>query len=151
MMSLRQMSDGTMKILQPAQQLSLLRIMSPFTSSNAPMSTSTRLTRTALSLEECTAALQELNRMSHNDTSWKLMYDTEKKNRMTIQKTFRFQSFSEAWGFMSRTALLAERINHHPEWTNIYNRVDVTLTTHDCNCLSSLVRHFIPRFTLHVD
>lgn len=49
-----------------------------------------------------------------------------------------FASFSAAWGFMSRTALVAEKINHHLEWTNVYNVVDVVLTTHDCGGLSTL-------------
>jgi 4a-hydroxytetrahydrobiopterin dehydratase len=48
-----------------------------------------------------------------------------------IARTFRFKDFSEAWGFMSRVALLAETQDHHPEWFNVYNRVEVTLTTHD--------------------
>ncbi|MFN3862979.1 MAG: 4a-hydroxytetrahydrobiopterin dehydratase [Erythrobacter sp.] len=48
-----------------------------------------------------------------------------------ITRTFRFRDFSEAWGFMSRIALLAEAQDHHPEWFNVYNCVEVTLTTHD--------------------
>jgi 4a-hydroxytetrahydrobiopterin dehydratase len=48
-----------------------------------------------------------------------------------IARSFRFRDFSEAWGFMSRVALLAEAQDHHPEWCNVYNRVEVTLTTHD--------------------
>jgi 4a-hydroxytetrahydrobiopterin dehydratase len=48
-----------------------------------------------------------------------------------IARTFRFRDFSEAWGFMSRVALLAEAQDHHPEWFNVYNRVEITLTTHD--------------------
>ena len=48
-----------------------------------------------------------------------------------IARTFRFRDFSEAWGFMNRVALLAEAQDHHPEWFNVYNRVEVTLTTHD--------------------
>jgi 4a-hydroxytetrahydrobiopterin dehydratase len=55
-----------------------------------------------------------------------------------IRKVWKFRNFSEAWGFMSRTALLAEKANHHPEWKNVYNVVDVTLTTHDCHGLSRL-------------
>ncbi len=58
--------------------------------------------------------------------------------RDAIRKIWKFRSFSEAWGFMSRAALAAEKLNHHPEWTNVYNVVDVTLTTHDCNGLSRL-------------
>ncbi len=58
--------------------------------------------------------------------------------RDSIRKIWKFASFSEAWGFMSRAALAAEKMNHHPEWTNVYNVVDVTLTTHDCDGLSAL-------------
>jgi 4a-hydroxytetrahydrobiopterin dehydratase len=54
-----------------------------------------------------------------------------------ITRTFRFRDFSEAWGFMSRVALLAEAQDHHPEWFNVYNRVEVTLTTHDAGGLSA--------------
>lgn len=48
-----------------------------------------------------------------------------------ITRTFTFRNFSEAWGFMSRVALLAEAQDHHPEWFNVYAKVEVTLTTHD--------------------
>ena len=58
--------------------------------------------------------------------------------RDAIRKIWKFRNFSEAWGFMSRAALVAEKINHHPEWTNVYNVVDVTLTTHACDGLSAL-------------
>lgn len=51
----------------------------------------------------------------------------------SISKSFKFKNFSEAWGFMSRVALLAEKMNHHPEWFNVYNQVDVTMTTHDAD------------------
>jgi 4a-hydroxytetrahydrobiopterin dehydratase len=54
-----------------------------------------------------------------------------------IRKSFRFTSFSHAWGFMSRVALEAERMNHHPEWSNVWNRVDILLTTHDAGGLSA--------------
>lgn len=48
-----------------------------------------------------------------------------------ITKVFKFKDFAEAFGFMSEIAVIAEGMNHHPEWFNVYNRVDVTLTTHD--------------------
>ena len=48
-----------------------------------------------------------------------------------ITRTFQFKDFSQAWGFMSRVALLAEAQDHHPEWFNVYAKVEVTLTTHD--------------------
>src|SRR3954452_24815923 len=51
---------------------------------------------------------------------------------------YRFTDFVEAWGFMSRTALIAEQMNHHPEWLDVYNRVEITLTTHDAGGLSAL-------------
>ncbi|CAF0795723.1 unnamed protein product [Didymodactylos carnosus] len=54
----------------------------------------------------------------------------------TINKTFKFDDFNSAFGFMTRVALLAEKLKHHPEWTNIYNKVDVKLTTHDLKALS---------------
>ena len=55
---------------------------------------------------------------------------SEAKGRDAIVKTFQFKSFSQAWGWMNRVALLAEKIDHHPEWVNVYGRVDVTLSTH---------------------
>ena len=54
-----------------------------------------------------------------------------------IERTFTFADFVEAFGFMSRVALLAEKADHHPEWFNVYNRVEVTLTTHDAGGLST--------------
>lgn len=67
------------------------------------------------------------------ETGWGAVPD-----RDAIRKVWKFRDFSEAWGFMSRAALLAEAMNHHPEWRNVYNTVDVTLTTHDCHGLSAL-------------
>ena len=58
--------------------------------------------------------------------------------RDALRKIWKFKNFSEAWAFMSRAALAAEKLNHHPEWSNVYNVVDVTLTTHDCDGLSAL-------------
>lgn len=53
------------------------------------------------------------------------------EGRDAIVRTFRFEDFNAAFGFMSRAALLAERMDHHPEWFNVYNRVEVTLSTHE--------------------
>ncbi|MFN3577469.1 MAG: 4a-hydroxytetrahydrobiopterin dehydratase [Tabrizicola sp.] len=55
-----------------------------------------------------------------------------------IRKVWKFPGFSQAWGFMSRAALVAEKLNHHPDWTNRYNVVDVTLTTHSAKGLTQL-------------
>lgn len=51
--------------------------------------------------------------------------------RDAISRTFKFADFTEAYGFMTRVALHAEKVDHHPEWSNVYNKVDITLTTHD--------------------
>lgn len=61
---------------------------------------------------------------------------TEVENRDAIQKSFHFKDFNEAFGFMARIALKAEKMDHHPEWLNVYNRVDITLSTHDVGGLS---------------
>ena len=55
-----------------------------------------------------------------------------------LQKTFRFASFVQAFGFMSSVALVAEAMNHHPDWTNVYNRVTIALHTHDVGGISAL-------------
>ena len=56
---------------------------------------------------------------------------------LAIEREFKFKNFSEAWGFMNRVALIAEKHDHHPEWSNVYNRVAITLTTHDAGGLSA--------------
>ena len=53
----------------------------------------------------------------------------EENNKLT--QTFEFKNFVEAFGFMSKVALIAEKMSHHPEWKNVYNKVEITLTTHD--------------------
>lgn len=58
----------------------------------------------------------------------------EKANAITRQ--YRFKDFSEAFGFMTRVALLAQSADHHPEWSNVYNKVTITLTTHDAGGLT---------------
>lgn len=60
----------------------------------------------------------------------------EVEDRDAIRKVFHFGTFSEAWAFMSRVALLAEKMDHHPEWFNVYNRVEIILSTHDVEGLS---------------
>ena len=65
--------------------------------------------------------------------SWKQV-----DGRDAIQRTFTFADFNEAFGFMSRVALLAEKLDHHPEWSNVYKRVDVVLSTHDAHGVTEL-------------
>ena len=64
--------------------------------------------------------------------AWRLV-----EGRDAITRSFRFKDFSEAWGFMARVALLAEAQDHHPEWFNVWNRVEITLSTHDASGLSA--------------
>ena len=54
-----------------------------------------------------------------------------------LRRSFRFADFSAAWAFMSRVALLAEKQDHHPEWSNVYNRVEIALSTHDAGGLTA--------------
>ncbi|XP_041865246.1 pterin-4-alpha-carbinolamine dehydratase 2-like isoform X1 [Melanotaenia boesemani] len=60
----------------------------------------------------------------------------EVEDRDAIFKELHFKTFNQAFGFMSRVALQAEKMNHHPEWFNVYNKIQITLTTHDCGGLS---------------
>ena len=64
-------------------------------------------------------------------TGWREVAD-----RDAIFKRFEFKDFNQAFGFMATAALVAEKLNHHPEWFNVYNKVDVTLTTHDAGGVS---------------
>lgn len=63
---------------------------------------------------------------------WKMV-----EGRDAINKEFIFKNFNEAFGFMTRVALLADKMDHHPEWFNVYNKVQVTMSTHDCGGLSA--------------
>jgi 4a-hydroxytetrahydrobiopterin dehydratase len=84
-----------------------------------------------------TNPLSPEDRASHlpalGETGWAAIPGSD-----AIRKILKFRNFSEAWGFMSRVALAAEKLNHHPEWSNTYNVVDITLTTHDTNGLTQL-------------
>ena len=67
------------------------------------------------------------------ETGW-----VETDGRDAIRKTYEFRNFVEAFGFVSKVAIWAEKMNHHPEWSNVYKTVEVTLTTHDVDGLSEL-------------
>jgi 4a-hydroxytetrahydrobiopterin dehydratase len=62
-----------------------------------------------------------------------------------LRRTFEFESFVEAFGFMSRVALVSEKLFHHPEWSNVYNRVEIRITDHDAGGISSKDRDWIER------
>jgi 4a-hydroxytetrahydrobiopterin dehydratase len=62
---------------------------------------------------------------------------TVDRERGAIRRTFHFPDFAHAFGFMTHMAMVSEKMDHHPEWFNVYNRVDITLTTHDAGGLTS--------------
>jgi 4a-hydroxytetrahydrobiopterin dehydratase len=75
---------------------------------------------------------KDRERLLSDHPEWKLVRDGK-----AIQRTFQFGDFSEAWGFMSRVALIADSHDHHPEWFNVYAKIEITLTTHDAGGLST--------------
>ena len=84
-----------------------------------------------LGSDQLDAALQDL-------VSWQRITQGDSPPRDALRQTFKFSDFNAAFGFMSRVALMAERLDHHPEWSNVYNRVVVTLTTHDAGGVTEL-------------
>ena len=84
------------------------------------------MARERLSSDAIRAALAELD-------GWELADDG-----LSIRRVFTFRNFSEAFGFMSRVALAAEKMDHHPDWSNVYGTVNVTLNTHDAGGLTEL-------------
>ena len=80
-----------------------------------------------------TDRLDDQERAALLDTGWEMV-----DGRDAVKKTYVFGNFVEAFGFMTRAAIWAEKLNHHPEWFNVYKTVEVTLTTHDVGGLSAL-------------
>lgn len=83
------------------------------------------MNRAKLTATQLDRALEELG------SDWQVLNDK-------LHASFKFPDFVEAFGFMTQMALVAERMNHHPEWFNVYNRVTVDLTTHDSNGITEL-------------
>ena len=81
---------------------------------------------------------QKLTADSRKAALAKLRGWTEVSGRDAIARKFTFRDFNQAFGFMTRAALVAEKMDHHPEWFNVYNRVEVTLTTHDAEGVTEL-------------
>ena len=84
-----------------------------------------------LTQQKIDEAIASLNEQVSDDVLWEQEGDS-------ITKTFKFKSFIRAFGWMSQIAIWAEKLNHHPGWSNVYNKVEVTLTTHDVDGLSEL-------------
>lgn len=81
--------------------------------------------------QQIQVSLVKINQALDNDQQWEIV-----DNKLT--KTFKFKSFIRAFGWMSQIAIWAEKLNHHPEWFNVYNKVEVQLTTHDAGGISEL-------------
>ncbi|CAG9789371.1 unnamed protein product [Diatraea saccharalis] len=118
----------------PARSAAVLRVRSPINaipfvgvaSSSVSPSNTNRKMADKLTQEERDTQLHSLLQ-----NGWKLQ-----SNRDAIEKEYQFKNFNEAFGFMTRVALLAEKMDHHPEWFNVYNKLQVTLSSHDVNGLS---------------
>ncbi|HCK33130.1 MAG: 4a-hydroxytetrahydrobiopterin dehydratase [Micavibrio sp.] len=80
---------------------------------------------------------ETLNPQQFNDLD---NWDVDEKGQK-ISRSFKFKDFKEAWAFMSKCADYAEKMDHHPEWSNVYNKVEVTLTTHDAGGLTQKDLH----------
>ena len=77
--------------------------------------------------------LDDAGRKALSDAGWEAV-----EGRDAVKKTFVFKNFIEAFGFMTQAAIWTEKLNHHPEWCNVYKTVEVTLTTHDVDGLTDL-------------
>jgi 4a-hydroxytetrahydrobiopterin dehydratase len=77
--------------------------------------------------------IDDTGRATLSEAGWSAV-----EGRDAVTKTYTFANFVEAWGFMSRAAIWAEKLNHHPEWFNVFKTVEVTLSTHDIGGLSEL-------------
>ena len=98
---------------------------------------------TAIALDSCTGPvslwrtmIKKLDSSQRADLAHTLPDWRHDAGRDALVRSFAFGDFVEAFGFMTRVALLAEKADHHPEWSNVYNRVEILLTTHDCDGLS---------------
>ncbi len=80
--------------------------------------------------------VERLHGGARNEAVRELRDWAEVQDRDAIRKIYHFATFTEAWGFMSQVALMAEKMDHHPEWFNVYNRVEIVLSTHDAGGLS---------------
>ncbi len=81
---------------------------------------------------------KKLDADQRSDIAAKLPQWKMASGRDAIERSFKFKDFNAAFGFMTRAALVAEQMNHHPEWFNVWNRVDVALSTHDAGGLTEL-------------
>ena len=81
-------------------------------------------------------AVPQLTAAERADALAELLDWNVRADGLAIERAFKFKDFSQAWAFMARVALIAEKHDHHPEWSNVYNRVAITLTTHDAGGLS---------------
>lgn len=82
-------------------------------------------------------AIARLTDSERDDALARLPGWTLREDGLAIQRSLQFSDFAEAFGFMARVAIHAEKADHHPEWFNVYNRVEITLTTHDADGLST--------------